>query len=148
MRPMTSSPAPYLNTPARGGREAIHAAAEAVDALALDTTPEIRAAIPIARAAADTVTSKSESLRCDMGRYSGMRTAKFQNWLYEQNRDWHFRDETVAVLWAVEFPDAKSDYAEHSDYVASTRTKYNPGEHQNERPTEPSVSMSAVVRRR
>jgi hypothetical protein len=140
MHPMTSSPPPYLNTPAGGGREAIHAAGEAVDGLLLDVTPEIRAAIPIARAAADAVKTQSESLRRDMGRYTGMRTAKFQNWLYEQNREWQFRDETLCVLWCVEFPDSKSDYPLHLDYVASTREDYNAGRHQNDRPAEPCVA--------
>ena len=134
------SPPPYLNEPAAKGREAIHAAGEAVDATPLDTTQAIRAAIPIARAAADAIKTRSESLRWDMGRYTGMRTAKFQNWLYEQNREWHFRDETLAVLWSVEYPEAKADYAERVDYVRTTRHDYNNGQHQNDRPAEPSVA--------
>ena len=75
-----------------------------------------------------------------MGRYTGMRIAKFQNWLYEQNRGWHFRDETLCVLWCVEFPDAKSDYPAHLDYIDSTRRDYNAGKHQAPPPRVPCVS--------
>jgi len=98
----------------------------------------------MARAAADEVSTVSHSLRWDMGRFTGMRIAKFQNWLYEQNREWHFRDETLCVLWCVEFPDAKSDYPAHLDYIDSTRRDYNAGKHQAPAPT---VSCVAYDRR-
>jgi hypothetical protein len=126
---MSSSPKPYLNEPARNGREAIHAAGEAVDRLPMGNTDALRAAVPIARKAADEVKRASESLRWDMGRYTGMRVARYQNWLYEQNRDWHFRDETLCVLWSVEFPEAKCDYAMHLEYIDSVRRGYNRSGH-------------------
>ena len=39
-----------------------------------------------------------------------MRIAKFQNWLYEQNRHWRYTDGTLCALWTVEFPEAHADY--------------------------------------
>jgi len=122
---MRSSPKPYFNEPARNGRDAIRAAGEAVDALPMNSTEAIRAAVSTARKAADEVKRGSESLRWDMGRYTGMRVAKYQNWLYEQNREWHFRDETLCVLWCVEFPEAKCDYPAHFDYIDLVRREYN-----------------------
>jgi hypothetical protein len=97
-------------------------------------TDAIRAAVPIARKAADAVKRGSESLRWDMGRYTGMRVAKYQNWLYEQNRDWHFRDETLCVLWCVEFPEAKCDYPAHFDYINLVRREYNRSGHKVDEP--------------
>ena len=79
-------------------------------------------------------------MRWDMGGYTGMRIAKFQNWLYEQNREWHFRDKTPCVLWCVECPYAKSDYPAHSNYIASTRHDYNAGRHQAPAPATPCVA--------
>jgi hypothetical protein len=135
-----NSPQPYRNTPAALGTEAIYAAGDAVDGLPMTTTDKIWAAVPAARLAADGVTTVSQSIRRDMGRYTGMRIAKFQNWLYEMNRQWHFRDETLCVLWCVEFPDAKCDYPSHSDYIASTRRDYNAGKHQAPAPATPCVA--------
>lgn len=80
-RGMSSSPSPYFNEPARLGREAIRKAGEAVDGVPMSGPDAIRAAVPIARRAADSVKSASESSRWDMGRYTGMRVAKYQNWL-------------------------------------------------------------------
>jgi hypothetical protein len=136
----------YYDSPPPAGREAIFAAGSAVDGLPLSTTQELRAAIPIARTAADTVTRVSRSQRWDMGRLTGMRIAKFQNWLYEQNREWHFRDETLCVLWCLEFPDAKSDYCEHLHYIDSTRRDYNAGKHQARAPNRPCVAYDRRVR--
>ena len=131
---MPSSPKPYLNEPAHNGSDAIRAAGEAVDGLSMSTTDAIRVAVPIARKAADAVKRGSESLRWDMGRYTGMRVAKYQNWLYEQNRDWHFRDETLCVLWCVEFPEAKCDYPAHFDYIDVVRREYNRSGHKVDEP--------------
>jgi hypothetical protein len=91
------------------------------------------------------VKKTSESMRWDTGRYTGMRIAKYQNWLYEQNRTWHFRDETLCVLWTVEFPNAKSDYPAHLDYMESTRRDYNAGRHQA---AAPEIACVAYDRRR
>lgn len=135
-----STPVPYLAAPAPNGKEAIHAAGEAVDHLTLDTSTALREAVRVARHAADGVKRSSESIRWDMWRYTGMRIAKYQNWLYEQNRAWHFRDETLCVLWSVEFPDAKCDYATHLEYIASTRRDYNAGRHQADAPLVPCIS--------
>ena len=125
------------------GTEAIHAAGTAVNGLTLTNAQEIRAAIPIARAAALAVKSRSESTNWQIGDFTGLRVAIFQNWLYEQNREWHFTDGTLAVLWCVELPHARSDYAEHHHYIASTRTEYNAGRHQAPAPKTPSVAYDA-----
>jgi hypothetical protein len=108
--------------------------------LDLDTTAQIRRAVPLANQAASREKSRSESTSWQIGRYTGLRIAIFQNWLYEQNRTWRFTDGTLCVLWCVEFPDARCDYAEKSHYVASTRREYNAGRHQAKAPAEPSVA--------
>ena len=114
---------------ADGGREAIHAGGLSVNSLNLTSPTEIREAVPVAREAALSVKSRSESTNWKTGEFTGLPTAIFQNWLYERNREWHFTDGTLAVLWCVELPNANSDYAEHHDYVASTRTAYNGDRH-------------------
>lgn len=129
-----SSPRPYFNEPARSGRDAIRAAGEAVDGLPMGTTDAIRAAVPAAVEAGDGVKRGSEAQRWDMGRYTGMRVAKFQNWLYEQNREWHFRDETLCVLWCLEFPEAKCDYPAHFEYIDGVRREYNVSGHKVDDP--------------
>jgi len=139
---MPLSPSPYFEKPAAGGREAIHEAGMVVDASSVnDTTVSLRSAVPVARAAADGVKWQSESLRRDMGRYTGMRIARFQNWLYEQNREWHFSDEALCVLWMLEFPDAKCDYAVHFEYIDGVRREYNRNGHRvDDRPMVPCVA--------
>ena len=145
---MGSSPKPYFNEPARGGWEAIRAAGEAVDSLRMDTTDAIRNAVPVATKAADALKRTSESVRWDMGRYTGMRTAKFQNWLYEQNRDWHFRDQTLCVLWCVEFPQAKCDYPVHLDYIDAVRREYNRFGHKVDTPPKtPCLQHERILRK-
>jgi hypothetical protein len=146
MKPLTcppsiarSSPHPYLNEPAKNGREAIRAAGESVDALPMNTADAIRAAVPVARTAGANVKTASEAQRWDMGRYTGMRIAKFQNWLYEQNREWHFRDETLSVLWCVEFPEARCDYPAHFDYIDRVRREYNRDGHKVDDPPQAPV---------
>ena len=129
-----------IPTPADGGSEAIHAAGLAVDHLDLETTERIRRAIPQARQAALAVKSRSESTDWKTGRFTGLPIAIYQNWLYEANREWRFTDGTLCVLWCVEFPDARSDYAEKHHYIASTRREYNAGRHQADAPIEPSVA--------
>lgn len=131
---MPSSPKPYFNVPARGGREAIYAAGAAVNQLPLDSIQAIRSAVSVARTAADCIKLGSESQRWDMGRYTGMRVAKYQNWLYEQNREWHFTDETLCVLWCVEFPEARCDYPAHLDYIHAVRLEYNRSGHNVDSP--------------
>jgi hypothetical protein len=143
---MSKSLGPYFDNPTPLGGEAIHAAGMAVDAVPMNTSEAIRAAVSIARTAGNGVTTVSQSLRWDMGRFTGMRIAKFQNWLYEQNRRWHFRDETICVLWCVEFPDAKSDYPAHLDYIDSTRRDYNAGNHQAPAPRVPCVAYDRPAR--
>ena len=140
---MASSPKPYLNVPATNGREAICAAGRAVDALRMDNSDRIRSAVPLAQKSADGVKGRSESLRWDMGRYTGMRVAKYQNWLYEQNREWHFRDETLCVLWCVEFPEAKCDYPSHFDYIDAVRREYNRTGHKVRKPPRPVIMSPA-----
>jgi hypothetical protein len=69
---------PYLNSPARLGPEAIRAAGDTVGNLRMAITPAIREAVLIAKAAADAVKGTSESVRWDMGRYTGMRIAQYR----------------------------------------------------------------------
>ncbi len=120
--------------------KAIHAAGLAVNGLVLESTQDIRAGVAPARTTALAVKSESESTGWKTGELTGLPIAIFQNWLYEQNRDWHFTDGTLAVLWCVEFPNSRSDYAERHHYVASTRTEYNAGRHQSPAPNTPSVA--------
>lgn len=145
---MASSPNPYLNDPAPKGRDAIYAAGCAVSVTPLsDTSTALRDAVPIAARAAAAVQPASVSLRWDMGRHTGLRVARFQNWLYEQNREWHFSDEVLCVLWMVEFPDAKCDYASHFDYIDSVRNEYNRTGHKvDDPPTVPCVGYRWVPR--
>lgn len=114
---------------ATGGREAIRAAGLAVNDRDLTSASEIREAVPKAQEAALSVKSGCESSSRRTGDFCGMSIARFQNWLYEQNREWCFTDGTLAVLWSVEFPNARCDYAARHHYVASTRTDYNAGRH-------------------
>ena len=100
---------------------------------------EIRNAVPAARAAAVAVKSRSESTGWQTGEFTGLPIAIYQNWLYEQNRAWRFTDATLCVLWCVEFPQARSDYAKHYTYIASTRRDYNNGRHQAPAPAEACV---------
>ena len=73
-----------------------------------------------------------------------MRIAKFQNWLYEQNRRWQFTDGTLCALWCIEYPGADADYAARWDFfLPSVRTEYNGGRHQADRPTVPSVAYDS-----
>jgi hypothetical protein len=119
--------------------EALAAAGRAVNDFVVDDESAIRMALPIASAAASRVTARIEGTG-QYGRYTGLRIAKAQNWLYERNRHWQFSNATLCVLWCVEFPDAKSDYAARSHYIASTRRDYNAGRHQTPAPSVPSVS--------
>src|SRR5687768_2601031 len=109
-----------MENAAFGGAEAVHAAGAAVNDLELTSEPAIRTAVSTAGAAAAQVKHRLEGAG-QFGRYTGLRIAKYQNWLYEQNRQWHFTDGTLCVLWCVEFPNAKSDYPARSHYIASTR---------------------------
>ena len=104
-------------------------------------TPEaIKRAVPLAAQVAALVKSASESDNWQQGRYTGMRIAKFQNWLYEQNRLWRFTDGTLCVLWVVEFPAARAAYiAGWDDYLPKVRREYNAGRHQASVPAAPSV---------
>jgi hypothetical protein len=108
--------------------------------LALDTPDRIRRAVPLARQAAMAVKSGSESSSWKLGRFTGLPTAIYQNWLYERNRDWHFTDGALCVLWCVELPDARCDYADKHHYIASTRREYNAGRHQADAPSVPSIA--------
>ena len=124
---------------ASGGREAINKAGLAVNHLDLSTPGQIRKAIPAARQAARALKSWSESRDHNSGDFTGLPKAIFQNWLYEQNREWHLTDGTLCVLWSVEFPSATCDYPEKHRYIASTRTAYNKGRHQADAPPVPCV---------
>lgn len=127
-------------SPAPQGPDAIHAAGLVVNSRDLCSPPEIRGAVPVARSAALKVKSRSESTDWKTGDFTGMPIALFQNWLYEQNRVWRFTDGTLAVLWSVEFPHARCDYAEKHHYVGSTRREYSAGRHQAPAPETPSVA--------
>jgi hypothetical protein len=81
-------------SPAPQGEAAIHAGALAVNHLNPTGESEIRQAIPLARAAAFAVKSRSESSGWRVGEFTGLPIAIFQNWLYEQNRSWRFTDGT------------------------------------------------------
>lgn len=136
---------PQLPTPAEGGSRAIHAAGLSVDDFDLETADRIRRAVSLANQAALAVKSHSESTFWKVGRFTGLPIAIYQNWLYEQNREWRFTDGTLCVLWCVEFPDARSDYAEKHHYIASTRREYNAGRHQADAPAVPSVAYERRV---
>jgi hypothetical protein len=127
-------------TPAADGEAAIHAAGTAVNRRNPSTEDEIRAALSVARAAALVVKSRFESTDWQVGQFTGLNISPFQNWLYEKNRDWHFTDGTLCVLWCLEFPEAKSDYARHHKYIVSTRRDYNNGKHFADSPAIPSVA--------
>lgn len=118
--------------------EALYSAGTAINHLPLATEDAIRRAIPVAAAAAARVEGRVAGVG-QFGRFTGLRIAKAQNWIYEQNRKWQFSDGTLCVLWCVEFPDAKSDYPARSHYIASTRREYNAGRHQGPAPTVPCV---------
>ncbi len=122
------------------GKHAIHAAGLAVNQFNLTSAANIRTAVRPAKQAALAVKASSESTNWRTGYFTGMPIAIFQNWLYEQNRDWVFAEKTIAVLWCLEFPDARCDYAERHHYVASARTEYNAGRHQSEPPAIPSIA--------
>jgi hypothetical protein len=128
-----------IPTPASHGTEAIYAAGLAVNKRRLDSTDAIRRAIPVARQAAVAVKSRSESTGWQVGQFTGLSIAIYQNWLYEVNREWHFTDGTLCVLWCIEFPDARSDYPARWHYIASTRREYNTGRHQAPAPAIPCV---------
>ncbi len=123
-------------------RNAIHAAGLAVNRFDLTSAAKIREAVALASDAAPAVKSRSEGTKGKTGDFTGMPIAIFQNWLYEQNREWRFTDGTLAVLWCLEFPNARCDYADRHRYVASTRTEYNAGRHQAPPPGNPSVAYS------
>ncbi len=125
--------------PAAGGEEAIHAAGLTVNKANPVGEAEIRAAVPTARAAAHNVKSRSESTGWQMGEFTGLGISPYQNWLYEKNREWRFTDGTLCVLWCLEFPHSRSDYAKHHRYIASTRRDYNNGKHGAPAPAEPCV---------
>lgn len=130
---------PHLYTPAAGGEAAIHTAGVAVNGLNPTGEAEIRKAIPAARAAALAVKNRSESTTWQVGEFTGLPIALYQNWLYEKNRGWRFTDGTLCVLWCVEFPHARSDYAKNNAYIRSTRRDYNNGKHQAPAPAERCV---------
>lgn len=136
-----------LPTAAEGGSLAIQAAGMAVNHIDLETTDRIRRAVTSANQAALAIKSQSESTSWKVGRFTGLPIAIYQNWLYEQNREWRFTDGTLCVLWCVEFPDARCDYAAKHHYIASTRREYNAGRHQADAPAVPSIAYErAAVR--
>jgi hypothetical protein len=126
--------------PASGGEAAIRAAGLSVNSLALESPSAIRSAVPTARSAALAVKPWSESPNARTGYFTGMPVVVFQNWLYERNRHWRLTDGALCVLWCLEFPDARCDYAERFHYVASTRREYNAGRHGAPAPSTPSVA--------
>ena len=72
------------------GKHAVHAAGLAVNQFALTSVADIRAAVRPAKQAALAVKATSESTNGRTGYFTGMPIAIFQNWLYEQNREWCF----------------------------------------------------------
>lgn len=130
----------HLSTPAADGEAAIRTAGAAVNHQNPSTEDEIHAALPLARAAALAVKSRSESTGPLVGQFTGLNISPFQNWLYERNREWRFTDGTLCVLWCLEFPEARSDYAKHHTYIHSTRRSYNAGRHYSTAPIVPSVA--------
>jgi len=134
----------YREHPSAEGRAAIHAAGAAINWKALMTPETIRAAARLGASVAEIVKPASESEFWQQGHYTGMRIAKFQNWLYEQNRFWRFTDGTLCALWCIEYPDAHADYAERWDfYLPSVRAEYNEGRHQAQCPAVPCVAYDA-----
>jgi hypothetical protein len=129
-----------LPTPAEGGSRAIQAAGMAVNHIDLETQDRIRGAVALADKAALAIKSHSESTSWKVGRFTGLPIGIYQNWLYEQNREWRFTDGTLCVLWCVEFPDARCDYADKRHYIAATRREYNAGRHQADAPAVPSIA--------
>jgi hypothetical protein len=79
----------HLYSPAVDAESAVHAAGLAVNATNPTGEADIRAAIPIARAAARRLKSRSESTSWQVGEFTGLPIAVYQNWLYEKNREWH-----------------------------------------------------------
>ncbi len=128
-----------IPTALSGGETAIHAAGIAVNRSNPVGEEEIRRAVPAARAAALALKNKSESTGWRVGEFTGLGISAFQNWLYEKNREWHFTDGTLCVLWSVEFPHAHSDYPKRHKYIATTRRDYNNGDHGAPAPAEPCV---------
>jgi hypothetical protein len=127
-------------SPAAQGEAAICAAGLAANRSNPTDETEIRRVVPVARAAALSVKSRSESTGWQVGEFTGLPIALYQNWLYEMNRQWRFTDGTLCVLWCVEFPHARSDYAKNNTYIRSTRRDYNNGKHQAPAPAEPCVA--------
>jgi hypothetical protein len=126
-----------IPTPASDGKQAVHGAGLTVNSRLLESEEAIRRAVPLAWQAAVAVKTRSESTNWQTGRFTGLSIAIFQNWLYEMNREWHFTDGTLCVLWCLEFPDARCDYPEKRRYIASTRRDYNQGRHQAPAPLVP-----------
>ena len=75
----------HLSNPAAEGEAAIHAAGLAVNKLNPTGEAEIRQAVALARSAALAVKNRSESTGWQIGEFTGLPIARFQNWLYEKN---------------------------------------------------------------
>lgn len=131
------------SNPAAEGEAAIHAAGLAMNKLNPTGEAEIRQAVALARSAALAVKNRSESTGWQIGEFTGLPIALFQNWLYEKNRRWRFTDGTLCVLWCIEFPHSRSDYAKNHGYIRSTRRDYNNGKHQAPAPPEPCVGYDS-----
>ena len=101
----------YKDAPTPAGAAAIEAAGNAINKRLLISPEAIRKAAKAAAQAARAFKPVSESNAWDQGRFTGMRIAKFQNWLYDQNQRWRFTDGTLCALWCAEYPEAKADYA-------------------------------------
>ncbi len=98
-----------LAEPSDDGKAAIHSAGVAINWRRLDSPEAIRTAAALASQVAELVKAGSESQFWQQGRFTGMRIARFQNWLYEQNRRWRFTDGTLCALWCFEYPGADAD---------------------------------------
>jgi hypothetical protein len=125
----------YKDQPTSEGVAAIEAAGAAINRMLLISPEAITKAAKVAAQAARAIKPVSESNARDQGRFTGMRTAKFQNWLYDQNQRWRFTDGTLCGVWCAEFPESKADYAARWDfYLPSVRNEYNAGRHQAKAP--------------
>ena len=101
----------YKDQPTSEGMAAIEAAGAAIKKMMLISPEAIRKAVKVAAQAARAFKPVSESNAWDQGRFTGMRIAKLQNWLYEQNERWRFTDGALCAPWCAEYPEAKADYA-------------------------------------
>lgn len=76
-----------------------------------------------------------------IGKETGMRVAKYQNYSLEKNRKEKKTDEELAADWNAEFPNVRTGYT--VEIVRGVRGVYNKGKHGNEVPERPLVEYDA-----